>query len=111
MTSVYEETNFQGRVNLAASYIAQRRRTTRTFDTCFEMHDGDVVAVALFRRAEANPKGALAKNLFKYICEDLTRRNVDTYSHVKTRNLKHEAAALRTKAKKEFEVFMAAQTK
>jgi hypothetical protein len=71
--SVYDPENFIGRVNLAASYIAAGRHTTRTFDTCFEMWDGDAVAAALVRRADANPSGKLAKNLFHYITEDTAR--------------------------------------
>ena len=55
MPSVYDTENFQGRVSLAALYISKGRETTRSFDTCFEMWDGDAVAVALLRRAERNP--------------------------------------------------------
>ena len=107
MTSVYDSGNFAGRVNLAASYIAAGRSTTRSFDTCFEMHDGDVVATALVRRADANPAGRLAKNLFNYIGEDLARQKARDLAHVPTRKLKHESAKVRAKAAADFNTFMA----
>jgi len=59
--AVYRPDNYHGRVKLAASYIAQDKGGTRTFDTCFEMDDGAAVAVALYRRAQENPNGPLAK--------------------------------------------------
>lgn len=58
--------NFKGRVDYAARVIAKgTRNTTRTFDSCFENHDGDAVVAALARRAEKNPK--LAANLTIYL--------------------------------------------
>lgn len=42
--------SFPGRVRFAAYGIAQRL-DSRRFDTCFEMYDGDAVAVALVRIA------------------------------------------------------------
>lgn len=67
MPSVYNSDNFAGRVALAASYIAKNRSGTRTFDTCFEMGDGDAVVVALYRRTQKRPDSKLAKNLFKVL--------------------------------------------
>ncbi len=57
----------QDRINFAASYIAAGRRTTRTFDTCFEMGDGEQVYNGLRQRAAKNPQGKLALNLYRYI--------------------------------------------
>ena len=65
MSRVYDPNAFAARVDLAASYIAAGRSTTRTFDTCFEMNDGDAVAVAVYRRARRNPK--LRANLWRYL--------------------------------------------
>lgn len=67
MPSVYDPENFAGRVSLAAFYISQRRESSRAFDTCFEMYDGDAVAVALFRRAQKNPRSDLAGFLECYL--------------------------------------------
>ncbi len=67
MPSVYDDDNFSGRVNLAALYISTGRKTTRSFDTCFEMYDGDAVATALYRRALADPDGPLSRNLSRYL--------------------------------------------
>lgn len=48
---------FNDRVNYAARVIsAGAKNTTRNFDNCFEMHDGDAVVSALFRRAQKNSK-------------------------------------------------------
>lgn len=108
MTSVYEDDAFTARVNLAATYIAAGRDTScsRTFDTCFEMHDGDVVAAALVRRADANPTGRLAQNLFKYIGENLARQKARALTHIPTRELKQESAKVRAKAAADFDAFM-----
>jgi len=53
------------RINFAASYITRGRLTTRTFDTCFEMGDGDDVARGLVRRSLKNER--LAAALPRYI--------------------------------------------
>ena len=50
--SVYNANDFQYRVDFAANVISRMGRTTRNFDTCFEMYDGQAVAAALMRRAE-----------------------------------------------------------
>ena len=67
MPSVYEPDNFSGRVSLAALVISRGGEQTRSFDTCFEMYDGDAVATALYRRVQQNPHGDLAKNLWRYL--------------------------------------------
>ncbi len=105
--SVYDENAFSERVNLAAAYIAAGRSTTRTFDTCFEMHDGAAVAAALLRRAEKNPQGNLARNLFKFLSESVVRQDAEALAHVPTRDLPRAAAEIRAKAREEFEAFMA----
>jgi hypothetical protein len=43
--------SFQQRVNYAAQSIRNQDTKNREFDSCFEMHDGDLVAAALVRRA------------------------------------------------------------
>ncbi len=65
--SVYDPKAFQERVNFAASVITAGRQTTRHFDTCFEMNDGDKVAAALWRRVDRNPNTKLARNIGRYI--------------------------------------------
>lgn len=65
---VYHAADFNARVTLAAQTIARGGETSRKFDTCFEMHDGDAVVAALVRRARSNP--VLAKNLPRYISAD-----------------------------------------
>jgi hypothetical protein len=47
-------TSFQQRVNYAAQGIINQDTTSHEFDSCFEMHDGDLVAAALVRRARQN---------------------------------------------------------
>lgn len=85
MPSVYHPENFSGRVNLAAKYIIEQRRPTRSFDTCFEMFDGDVVACALYRRAIGNPQ--LAANLPKYLDTSLREETMGKYANISTRAL------------------------
>ena len=104
---VYDSGAFNERVNFAASYISARRPSTRRFDTCFEMHDGDVVVTALIRRAEARPLGKLAANLFDYISEDNARKTAARFESIPTKNLPNEAAQLRDKRKREFEQWLA----
>lgn len=108
MPSVYDSDNFKGRVNLAAAYISKGfSGESRTFDTCFEMHDGHVVAVALVRRAVANPTGRLATNLFKYIGKDGAEEQAAKYSSVPSRDLPAVAAELRREASEKFDAWMA----
>lgn len=59
-------TTFKERVNYAARVIREGRRTSRKFDNCFEMNDGDLVVLALVKRANKSG-GKLAENLDKYI--------------------------------------------
>lgn len=71
--NVYDPNAFRNRVEFAAAHISAGRGDSRAFDTCFEMYDGDAVAAALIRRIDANPNSMLARNIFRYIGEDLAR--------------------------------------
>lgn len=55
------------RVEIAKHYIANDIEPDRDFDSCFEMNDGDEVALKLLQLARRNPGGKLARNLSKYI--------------------------------------------
>ena len=59
--------DFDRRVNFAASRISSGHRTTRAFDSCFEMNDGEAVALALYLRAQRQPHTKLAQNISRYI--------------------------------------------
>ncbi len=59
--------NFNNRVATAASIISSGERPTRRFDSCFEMYDGDAVALALLLRTQKRPGTALARNLWRYL--------------------------------------------
>jgi len=65
--AVADDGGFSKRVTTAAAYISTGRRTSRAFDSCFEMWDGDAVAVALIRRAEKRPGTNLAANIWRYL--------------------------------------------
>ena len=81
MPSVYAAENFSGRVSLAASYISQRRESSRAFDACFEMYDGHAVSVALYRRAQKAPHGPLAANLWRYLRQDIIEPRAAENAH------------------------------
>lgn len=63
---------FKDRVDYAARIIAAGGDTScnRAFHGCFEMYDGDAVAVALYRKAQANPDGRLAANIWRKLARD-----------------------------------------
>ena len=107
--SVYDPDNFKGRVALAASYIAQEREGTRSFNTCFEMNDGDAVAVALYRRAKANPEGKLAANIWRYLGRDSVEQTAAEYENVRTQDLQNLAAQMRAKSAAQWERMRAEQ--
>lgn len=94
MPTVYDADNFAGRVNYASLVISQRRRTTRSFDTCFEQYDGRAVAAAIWRRSLRNPE--IAANLSRYLdpksCENL-------FQYYQGRDLNEIARQLRTIAR------------
>ena len=98
MPSVYDTENFQGRVSLAALYISEGRETTRSFDTCFEMWDGDAVAVALLRRAERNPHGTIGRNFDRYLSRESVGAVARANAHRK--NLSAWARELREAAER-----------
>lgn len=95
MPSVYNASAFKQRVNYAAAciVIGGSRTQTRHFDTCFEMYDGRVVAVALARRAANNPKlkAALERDFSTTYLADA----VAEFAHVPTRGLEEAARAIR----------------
>lgn len=90
MPTVYTSENFAGRVNYAALVISKQRKTTRSFDTCFEMFDGDAVAAAIWRRSLKNP--TLAQNLPQYLTPS---RCEECYHRYAGQNLNKVAQALR----------------
>lgn len=98
MPSVYDTENFAGRVNLAALYISEGRDSSRSFDTCFEMDDGEAVGLALYRRAQKTPDGALARNLSRYLQPEHLEANAARNAH--RQNLAAWARELRERADK-----------
>lgn len=62
--NVYDPDQLQYRVSFAVQALLSKSESatsSRKFDTCFEMNDGDKVKAEILRRAEKNPK--LAKGL------------------------------------------------
>jgi hypothetical protein len=59
--------DFKARVDFAASVVSKGGSTSRRFDSTCEMNDGDAVVVALFRRVQARPDTALARNIWRYL--------------------------------------------
>ena len=96
---------FKSRVNHAVSVISNNRATNRNFDSCFEMHDGDEVVTALYRRAQKNEK--LKSNLFKYIGEESCLNAVERLKNVPTKQLEAHSAATIEQVNKEFDEMMA----
>lgn len=105
MSSMNRADNFSGRVNYAASVISSGRPTTRSFDNCFENDDGSAVAVALWRRAQKNPR--LAENMPRYLTTELVLRDVEELKDIPTNKLGEIAAEMRAKAKAKFDAIMA----
>ena len=93
--SVYQSDNFKGRVTFAAGVISSGGRTSRSFDTCFEMYDGAAVAAALVRRARAQPDTKLAANLFRYVCE---KSATESHDKLAGADLEKAAADMRAAA-------------
>ena len=100
-SKVYQRVAFAYRVNFAASVIARGGNTTRNFDTCCEMNDGDAVVAALMRRAKANPGGPLAKNFSRYLNVELAEKYYQETVHMSSRELVEYAAKLRHDAQVE----------
>lgn len=109
MSSVNITENYKGRVDYACKVIALNGNKTRTFDSCFENHDGDEVAVAVLRRAEKNPK--IQANVFKYLDEKYCTDIAEKLKDIPTKELAIHAQNSREKAKKDFKEFLEMQKK
>lgn len=62
----------QDRVDFACAFVLSGRVTTREFDACFEMGDGDEVAARVYRRALSSP--ALMDAVKRYLNLESMRR-------------------------------------
>lgn len=99
MPTVYEESNYRGRVKYAAQCFMRGTSSTRHFDSCFEMFDGDAVVTALVRRALKNPR--LHQAIAKTFGGTFPQGWIDTaseYEAISTRRLPHLAEQLRQEA-------------
>ena len=92
---VHDNDAFQYRVNYAAKVISQGGNTTRAFDSCFEMYDGEEVATILYRRSLKNPR--LRENIWKRLCEKTVMESVAKLSHISTRDMPKQAAETRSR--------------
>jgi hypothetical protein len=108
--------NFHGRVNYAIRCFFRGRSATQTrsFDDCFEMHDGDLVVTAIVRRArrDSDLYQAIGRAWVSYDDEDpqfpadwLT--TAAKFSHV--RNLAGAARQMRSARRQEFQEWFAKQ--
>jgi hypothetical protein len=97
---VYQADAFEDRVNYAASCISKGMSSTRHFDTCFEMWDGDYVAAALVRRTLKNPNTKLASRLFVVINREIAMKNYEDTKHLTRKQLREAAAAERARREK-----------
>jgi hypothetical protein len=70
---VYDPAQQSYRVAFACAVMLAGRNTTRTFDSCFEMGDGNDVAARIYRRALKNPR--LMEVFPKYLDINLAREN------------------------------------
>lgn len=70
-------TTEQKRVNFVCAYILAGRRTTRSFDSCLEMGDGDKVAAEVYKRALKNPK--LMERLPRYLAMPLAKQEYEKF--------------------------------
>jgi tRNA-dihydrouridine synthase len=101
MSRTTQDDAFQYRVDFAASVISSGERTTRNFDNCFEMYDGDAVAVAVYRRAMHNPK--LRRNIWRYITRESVVKKAWASRRKSRADLKTWAAELRAEANRKRE--------
>jgi len=111
MTSqVYQPDAFKTRVDYAARCLRENRTDSRTFDTCFEMHDGDAVVVALIRRAAKSStlRAAIDKSFTKVVAET-GQHPWDTFAnrHAHVTDLEGMARKLREDARIAFDKLMA----
>lgn len=91
---VYDPAAFRYRVDYAARCLIQGRTHTRTFDTCFEMGDGDEVVAALMQRALRNPR--LDQAIRRWLTPEGFRRWRDTaatFAHCTIHDLAASARA------------------
>ena len=95
---IHELDGFWNRVSYACAVIARRAGTTRQFDICFEMFDGDAVAAAVVRRAKARPDGPLARNLFPRYLGPWALASYEATKHLSRKQLENYAADLRKEA-------------
>ena len=95
---IHEPDGFWDRVSFACAVVAHIARTTRQFDSCFEMHDGDAVAAAMVRRAKARPDGPLARNLFPRSLGPRALASYEATKHLSRKQLENYAADLRKEA-------------
>ena len=102
MPTPYTHNAFAYRVSFAAAVMLRGGRTTRSFDTCFEMWDGDEVAAAIWRRSLKNPK--LAAALPKYIDAAMAK---DAYDRLQGKDLALEAAKTRAAREAASEAYFA----
>lgn len=81
MSAIHQRHGFRARVAHAAHVIRENGEAGQDFDTCFEMWDGDAVAVALWRMSKYDM--LLAMNLPKFIgTGDKLMAVVERYKHV-----------------------------
>ena len=92
--SVRDPDAFYERVNYAIRCILMGRTGTRGYDTCFEMYDGELVAVAVYRHAQANP--ALLERLWRGLGQASTLAAVTQYASCADQDLPRLARQLRT---------------
>ncbi len=76
MSRVYDPKEQKARVNFVCARILSGAQTTRTFDSCLEMGDGDEVAANVYRRALKNPR--LMEALPRYLVVDMCKKSYDT---------------------------------
>lgn len=105
MSRLNDPENFSGRVNYACAVIASGRSASRALDNCFENHDGDQVAIAVYRRSLKNPK--IAKNLSVYLGPGTIEKCKTEWANVPARDLPKLAAAARANRKAEFAAWLA----
>lgn len=105
--SVYQLENFSARVNLASRVISKKGRSTRAFEACFEMYDGDEVAVAVYRRSKKNPR--LNKNIWDYLSRKSIAPVAFKMRNVKTRDLSKAAKATRERRVAEMKAYWEAE--
>lgn len=94
MPSPYDVEAFETRVSYAAACIVKGCTNGRTFDTCFEMYDGDYVAEALMRRAAKNPRLAEALERTMRLSQNKTWQDShEQFKHLTRKQLREQAIA------------------